>query len=126
MSKITIHIEPIGKPRMTQRDKWARRPVVLRWFDFKDQLKAACIGQIPEGTVSVSWKAYISMPKSWSAKRKREMEGTPHFSKPDRDNIDKGILDSLFHDDSHIYHGVLTKLWDDGKGARLELEFETW
>ena len=31
-------INPIGKPRMTQRDKWKHRPIVDQYFAFKDLL----------------------------------------------------------------------------------------
>jgi Holliday junction resolvase RusA-like endonuclease len=50
--------------------------------------------------------------------------GQPHRAKPDRDNIDKAILDALFPDDSVVAEGYLCKLWDDGKGARIEIEME--
>ena len=32
-------IIPLGKPRMTQRDKWAKRPAVLRYRAFKDECR---------------------------------------------------------------------------------------
>lgn len=64
------------------------------------------------------------MPASWSKKRKAEMAGRPHRQKPDRDNIDKAILDSLFDKDEGIAFGTTAKYWDDGQGARIELVLE--
>jgi len=32
---------PIPKPRQTRRDKWARRPCVLRYREWADQIRAA-------------------------------------------------------------------------------------
>ena len=117
-----VSILPMGKPRMTQRDKWKKRPSVVRYREYADELRRQ-LGQIPAGIGSLSWRAYFPLPTSWSKKKKAEMQGQPHLSKPDRDNIDKGILDALFpNGDSHVYRGSVLKLWDDGKGPRIEFE----
>lgn len=34
-----FNIEPVPKPRMTQADKWKKRPPVLKYFAFKDEVK---------------------------------------------------------------------------------------
>jgi hypothetical protein len=117
---------------MTQRDRWAKRAPVLRYYSFKDQLRL-CADRIPalrdliaSGTVdSVSWTAYLPMPASWSQKKKAQMTGTLHRSKPDRDNIDKAILDSLFVDDSGVAAGTIVKRWDDGRGPRIDVRFSS-
>lgn len=71
--------------------------------------------------MSVSWKAYFPIPKS---KAKKGLAGTPHTVKPDRDNVDKGILDALFENDSGVAMGELVKLWDDGLGPRVEVTLD--
>jgi len=116
------YVTPMGKPRMTQRDKWAKRDCVLRYHAFADKLREyfkdidlSCIH-------SLSWTAYFPMPDSWSKKKKRNMRGQPHWNKPDRDNVDKAILDALFKNDSGISIGILSKRWDDGDGARIDIE----
>lgn len=119
ITKVTVMVEPMGKPRMTRRDKWDKRECVVRYRTYSDRIKefvrdVSCTGVL-------SWTAYISMPDSWSKKKKEQMKGKPHQVKPDKDNIEKGILDSLFTNDSFIYSGSSLKLWDDGKGARLEI-----
>lgn len=106
---------------MTQRDKWAKRPVVMRYRAFADKVRASAPANMITAPISVSWTAYISMPDSWSAKKKDAMRGKLHQSKPDRDNIDKGILDALWESDSCIATGTIEKRWDDGNGARIEL-----
>ncbi len=123
MIEVTAYIEPMGKPRMTQRDKWAKRPCVERYFKFKDDLKHSVGSIIPDDVYDVSWTAYFSMPKSWSRKKKDEMRGARHMQTPDRDNLDKAILDSLFKDDSRISDGHIRKRWNDGNGPRIELTF---
>lgn len=115
------HVVPVGKPRMTRRDKWKKRPCVMRYREFADKLRACFAGVDLIDVHSLSWLAYFPMPKSWSKKKKEYMRGMGHYNKPDRDNCDKAILDSLFDQDSGISHGTLTKLWDDGNGPRIEI-----
>jgi len=121
MAKITIPVPPMGKPRMTQRDRWAQRDCVVRYRAYCDAIRE----HLPSGIAcsgTVNWRAYFPIPESWSKKRKTETAGKPHTQKPDRDNIDKGLLDCLFRDDSIVWRGTLEKYWDDGKGPRIELE----
>jgi len=47
------------------------------------------------------------------------MAGKPHQVRPDRDNIDKGIMDALFEEDSRVAFGQQSKRWDDGHGPRI-------
>ncbi len=120
---IIISIEPMGKPRMTQRDKWKGRPVVKRYHAFKDRIRDI-IPSIPKDTQWLNWTSYSTMPKSWSKKKKEEHKGQLRLSRPDRDNIDKAILDALFKEDSHVAAGLIIKRWDDGYGARIEFNFK--
>ena len=127
---ITFHVKPMGKPRMTRRDAWAKRPCVLRYWEFKDTLNAAIeaddgvFNAVNYGNIyRVDWTAYFPIPKSWSKKKKELFAGGIHRQKPDRDNVDKAILDAIFKDDSVISDGVLKKRWDDGAGARIEVVF---
>lgn len=122
LNKIIIETDPMGKPRMTQRDKWAKRPAVQKYWNYKDELKVAC-KDMPEDTNLITWDVFFAMPKSWSEKKKREKGGTSHDQKPDRDNIDKGILDAILGEDKLISHGTLNKWWDDGNGPRIILQW---
>jgi len=121
LTMIQLDIEPMGKPRMTQRDKWKKRPAVVRFHAFRDYVRLKTNSLDISDAYSVSWTAYFSMPKSWSNKKKEELKGQAHRQKPDRDNIDKAILDSLMKEDSGISEGKIIKRWDDGDGARIEL-----
>jgi len=120
---LVIPIVMMGKPRMTQRDKWKKRDVVERFYAVKDELKAAVDPELLEPDIGkVSWKIWLPMPKSWTLLKKAHMLGKPHRGKPDRDNLDKGVLDILFKEDSGIHSGNLEKYWDDGDGPRIELK----
>ena len=113
----------MGKPRQTRSDVWKKRPCVVKYREWADKLRAGALGfRLPMNPIEVKWEAYIEMPKSWSNKKKEEMSGAPHRSKPDRDNIDKAICDALFREDKGIAFGEQKKYWDDGKGPRIELE----
>ena len=116
-----IYINPIGKPRMTQRDKWAKRPCVMRYRAFADELRDK-VGMMPDDPSAIRLSIYIPMPKSWSKKKRDQMSGQPHRQKPDIDNICKAVMDSLLKDDSGIYAITARKVWDDGKGSRIFLE----
>jgi len=118
--QITIQIAPMGKPRMTKRDKWQKRDCVMRYRAYADFIRL--YAKIPGWfTGEVSWIAYLPIPKSWSKKKILAMAGQAHEQTPDRDNIDKGILDALLKNDSCIHAGVMLKLRDDGNGPRIEL-----
>lgn len=92
---------------MTRSDKWKGRDCVVRYWKYKDELR--------EKNVVLPDKSHViftmPMPDSWSEKKKREHDGMPHRSKPDVDNLCKGILDCLYDDDSSLHDLRITKLW---------------
>lgn len=116
MTNITIPITPVPKPRMTQSDKWKKRPAVLRYRDYKDHLNLLVKGSL-EATFDVVF--YVPMPTSWSETKKRDMEGKPHQQKPDIDNYLKAFMDALCEDDSYVYDVRARKYW--AREGRIEL-----
>jgi Holliday junction resolvase RusA-like endonuclease len=121
---ITIPGVPMGKPRMTQRDKWHKRPETSRYWDWANAARLLA-GQMPDpkDVERLDWVAYFEPPPSWSKKKREEAIGNLHRSKPDRDNIDKAVLDTLFKSDSAIAAGSIDKRW--GVPARLEITITT-
>lgn len=111
-NKLVIRINPMGKPRMTNRDKWAKRPVVVRYWAWKDELLLKAPGFFLPDNFSVEFR--IQMPKSWSEKKKKRMFLQPHKVKPDLDNCIKSLLDSLTVEtnDSYIWKITASKVWD--------------
>lgn len=103
-------ITPVPKPRMTQRDKWAKRPAVMRYREFCDQCRELGV-TVPDGGAHVRF--IMPMPKSWSAKKKAEMAGQPHQQKPDLDNLLKALFDATRKEDSGIYSISAIKEWGD-------------
>jgi Holliday junction resolvase RusA-like endonuclease len=57
------------------------------------------------------------MPKSWSKKKRNELNGKPHTQRPDLDNLIKAFKDALCEDDSHVHtYYNMRKIWgEDGK-----------
>mgnify|MGYP000370789959 CR=1 FL=1 len=109
----TYNILPVAKPRMTQRDKWAKRPAVMRYRAFCDQVRAAGVELYPCG-LHVTF--VLPMPASWSKRKRSEMDGQPHQQKPDWDNLAKALCDAVYSDDAHIWDMRVTKLWgQEGK-----------
>jgi hypothetical protein len=93
---------------MTRADKWKRRDCVLRYRAFADEVRLRGV-TLPNHGWHVTF--VLPMPKSWSEKRKLEMDGKPHQQKPDKDNLEKSLLDALFTDDCRVWDGRVTKRW---------------
>ncbi|WP_437888369.1 RusA family crossover junction endodeoxyribonuclease [Phytobacter sp. V91] len=100
----------MGKPRMTQRDKWKKRPATSAYWRYKDQIQKMGV-TLPESGYHVIF--VLPMPVSWSKKKRAEYAGKPHQQKPDKDNLEKALLDSIFEDDCRIWDGRVTKVWGE-------------
>lgn len=112
-----VHGIAIGKPRMTQRDKWQQRPAVMRYRAWCDQVRAA-VGWIHGQhtlacPVKMTLRIFLSCPDSWPRKKRLLHNGTPHTAKPDVDNIAKGIMDALFTNDSYVFKIDAAKYWTE-------------
>lgn len=101
-------ITPVPKPRMTQRDKWLKRPCVLEYWRFRDQCRSRRL-KLPCEGAHITF--ILPMPGSWSQKKKIEMEGKKHESNPDVDNLLKGLADAVYKNDSCIWDIRITKIW---------------
>lgn len=67
--------------------------------------------RLPESGYHVTF--VIPMPKSWSKKKRAQHVGQPHQQKPDKDNLEKALLDAVFDEDSHVWDGRVTKIWGE-------------
>ncbi|HED3064976.1 TPA: RusA family crossover junction endodeoxyribonuclease [Kluyvera ascorbata] len=110
MSEKIFNIVPLGKPRQTRADKWKKRPEVLRYRAFCDEVRLNKV-TLPESGYHVIF--VLPMPPSWSKKKRAMMAGKPHQQKPDKDNLEKALLDAIFGEDSHIWDGRVTKIWGE-------------
>ena len=130
----TIEIEPIGKgrPKFSSRGGFGRAytPAKTReWTQVASKLFArAWSPQEPierDIAVGVNITAIFPRLKKHSAK-KWSTERIPKTSKPDKDNIEKIVLDSMgsiLTDDAQVTEGRTAKYWGAvGESTRLEVE----
>jgi len=114
-------LDPVAKPRMTKRDAWAKRPCVQRYWAFKDEIVRQAEEQgftFPESHATIAFT--IPMPKSWSKKKREQMNGQPHQQKPDLDNYVKAVFDSLLDEDCRVWHmSGVSKAW--GEQGRISI-----
>jgi Holliday junction resolvase RusA-like endonuclease len=108
-------IEPVAKPRMTQRDRWKKRPCVLHYRAFKDKCRVHRV-ELPQPCKVVF---HIPMPRSWKAFDRDVMDGLPHIQKPDLDNLLKGLCDAVLLDDSKVWSVHAEKRWSRRAGIEI-------
>jgi len=107
--EIIFDVDPIGKPRMTQRDKWMKRPAVIRYHAYRDTVRWIAKDWAPPERDY--WLLFtIAMPSSWSERKRAAHLGQPHQQTPDKDNLEKAFLD-CFGEDCHIWDGRVSKIW---------------
>ncbi len=103
-----IAIEPMGAPRMTQRDRWKGRPVVERYHAYKDTLRLALPSYALPEVLRIEF--HIAIPKSYSKKKRLSLYGQYHTEKPDIDNLVKAFMDT-FGSDAHVAVVRAGKYW---------------
>jgi Holliday junction resolvase RusA-like endonuclease len=110
-----FEVTPVPKPRMTSADKYLHRPIVQRYWRYKDALNSLAPNwKLPDER---TWLIFV-MPitKSWTKKKKALRLGQPHQQKPDKDNLEKGFLDA-WGEDKQFWDGRSTKVW--GKSGSI-------
>jgi len=80
----------------------------MRYWEYKDIVRGSGLKLNVDGFL-VEFE--VPMPKSWSKKKKLEMDGQPHRQKPDVDNLLKALLDAVLDDDSGIHNVWMKKKW---------------
>ena len=102
-------IAPVPKPRMTRSDKWKKRPSVVRYRMFCDEVRLMGLTVDPSAD-DITF--HVPMPKSWSRAKRERMAGQPHEQVPDLDNYLKALLDACYEDDSGVWQlRGLRKRW---------------
>lgn len=79
-----------------------------------------------DGPIKLTLRAIIEMPKSWSKKKKADLNGRLHCQKPDSDNCIKAICDGLnniaFTDDQQVAAIEMEKRWGEHSRFTVILE----
>jgi Holliday junction resolvase RusA-like endonuclease len=99
---------------MTRRDKWPpHRKCVAKYWKFKDELVTQCKEKGFVLSDKIYMEFHLPMPISWSKKKRVDLLGEPHFSKPDLDNMIKSVGDCLKKDDQTIHEITAKKFWSE-------------
>jgi Holliday junction resolvase RusA-like endonuclease len=122
-SRFVVPGPPMPAPRMTQSDRWKKRPCVLRYFEYRDRIQQV-VGDLPTVPPVITLEFHIAMPeKSWSKKKMAAMNGMQHCQRPDADNFCKACLDSLFLNDGGVSDLTIRKRWCYAGQERTIIEF---
>lgn len=127
---LLCHVYPIkgmAKPRMTQTDRITlakirsrrrlnsrelqRQKILCRWLAYSDELLARNVRLDIERYYHVIF--VLPMTASWSQTKQQTRRFQPHQQTPDKDNLEKALLDVLYGDDKAAWDGRVTKVWGD-------------
>ena len=116
---IILDITPVPKPRQTQADKWMKRPAVLRYRAFADEVRLKLQHNFDFNGKSIVF--LMPMPASWSKKKRDAHRNQPHTQKPDLDNLLKVLLDAHMSDDSGVHRlWYISKIWGDHGAIQID------
>ena len=110
-SKFDHKIQPMGKPRQVASDRWKKRPEVLRYRAFADEIRLAAAAQnffLGSRCIMIF---EFGMAPSWPKSKKEKMNGKPHQQRPDIDNVEKSLFDIMLNEDSSVYTAFCAKFW---------------
>lgn len=118
-------IEPMGKVRMSQSDKWKvgekARPCVKRYRAYHDALRE--LGATLEPGDELHF--HIRMPDSWSKKKRIALNSEPHKQKPDLTNLIGGFEDGVLEEDKGIWClGATSKRWTEKESCIIIIREE--
>jgi Holliday junction resolvase RusA-like endonuclease len=127
MIKLFIPIIPMGAVRTTQKQKFVDERA-QRYLSYKQQIAMLVkqhIHKSSEHPILVDVTFYMPIPDSWSGKKKERYNGQIHKSKPDIDNLIKGLFDSLnkiaWKDDNLVYEVHSRKVYSFNPGIAFEI-----
>lgn len=120
---IMHRIDPYPKPRMTRCDQWKPSAAARRYFAFRDHVRLLRIS-VPEQGAWIIF--HLPVPASWSEKKKLAHIGRRHQQKPDKDNLEKGLLDAVYGEDCVVWDARVTKLWAREGGIEIRETNETF
>ena len=106
-----FYCDPVPKPRMTRRDQFFTRPIVARYWAFKQEI---LLGRgdfkLPQAGAHILFVIPTKIKDRWRQK---------HQLRPDLDNYLKGLFDALEVEDCAIWDIQATKIW--GERGRIEI-----
>lgn len=128
MNKIVIDLipTPAPRPRVTKK---GHTYYPQKYLDFRADLKRELSKtelKFEEGAIKLEAIFYMPIPKSYSKKKRVEMEGSWHIKRPDTDNLMKAVKDGLegliYADDSRVSFEIGKKIYS--KEPRIEINYQ--
>jgi Holliday junction resolvase RusA-like endonuclease len=125
MIKETFNITPVpaSRPRVTRFSTYFPKKYTQFRKQFAELLDDITT-QTNDGLLSVNLDFYVQIPKSWSKKKTKEMEGRYCSNNADLDNYCKAVLDGLegryYENDKQVVMIRARKFYS--KDARIEFE----
>lgn len=114
LQTVAFYLMPVAKPRQTRRDRWAKRPCVVAYRAFADELRLLAKRYSFALENGLAYEFHLPMPASWSKKKRAEKLGQLHDQKPDLDNLIKAVWDALAEEDKAIAHiAGAKKVWSE-------------
>jgi len=127
-----------GKPLAKQRSRKGGNHWYNPQEDEMGKIKNIIKNQLPDGfktigkdipvVVNVFW--FIEPSKTMASKKFVDLilnDDKPHTIKPDRDNLDKLVMDCMskivFADDCQVYAGELYKFWSMNPRTEIEIKW---
>lgn len=120
--KIDMNIVACPRPRVTRYATFYPKKYTDFKEEFKNNLNSFTIKQIKQPIpIEMELEFYIKIPKSYSKKKKEELDGSYVIKRPDIDNYMKSVLDGLnelmFEDDSQVVKITASKKYiNEDKG----------
>jgi Holliday junction resolvase RusA-like endonuclease len=116
------HPKPMGAIRQNKKSLYNPKikDRIDRYHAYRDELKRQADQYNFKFPNSTYWMIfYMPIPASLSKKKKREMELEPCLTRPDKDNLEKAVLDALLTEDSHVWDGRVTKVYSAITGIEI-------
>lgn len=126
MTNLFIAIKPMPapRPRVTKNGTYNAK----EYTKYKEAIRLAYVsknkGYPIESAMFMRIDFFFEIPKSWSKKKKEAAKW--HTSRPDTDNLVKGVKDALngvaYKDDSQVCYVVARKQYAHTSGIKIEIE----
>jgi Holliday junction resolvase RusA-like endonuclease len=127
MIKLFIPIKPMGAVRTTQKQKFVDERA-KKYHTYKQHIALLTRQQIRTPSakpIMADVTFYMPIPTSWSGVKKEQHDGAMHTSKPDIDNLIKGLFDSFnkiaWKDDNQVYEVHSIKKYSFNPGIGVEI-----
>lgn len=106
-----ITMAKIRGRRRTNAKEAKRVPLLSRWLTYSDEVKYRRIELNLDRFYHVIF--VLPMARSWSLVKRGEHLYHKHQNRPDKDNLEKGLLDILHGEDCGAWDGRVTKVWGE-------------